>query len=141
MSPAVDFHDPTFWEREPAIVIGLVTAVLGFAASLGLHVSNETVGAIGGAITAVFALAASFFIRTKVTSPATAAEGSRAKAALAGQLSSAQIQAQSATVRATQAEGMLAQVGQPADGGYNPGSALHPMAVLPELPATEGNPA
>lgn len=138
---------PNFWQREPALVIGVVVAILSAAASFGLHVSNEQIGGITAAITALMALVGAIVARKVVTSPAAAAENSRQKAEIAGRLSAAQLQTDQARTRqlvaedhAASAEGLLTMLGggiRPPDHA-NPASALHPLAFDPVVPAQEG---
>lgn len=64
----------SYWQREPARLVGQVTALLGLLAACGLQLSDETVSAITSLAGAVAALAGFYFVREKVTSPVTAAE-------------------------------------------------------------------
>lgn len=54
------------WGREPALIIGVVNALLAVAVGFGLDVTPEQVGLVNAAVAAVLA----FLVRTQVT-PAT----------------------------------------------------------------------
>lgn len=58
------------WNREPALVLGAVQALVALAVAFGLHLTSEQVGAVMAAAAAVVALVT----RRTVTSPATAAQ-------------------------------------------------------------------
>ena len=66
--------DPTFWDKEPAIIIGVVTAVLALATAFGLGMTQDQQMAILGVVAAALALIGSVVVRSQVTSPATAAK-------------------------------------------------------------------
>lgn len=55
------------WANEPALVVGVVTALLSVAAAFGLALNEEQIAAIVGVVTAVGAVVASFVIRSQVT--------------------------------------------------------------------------
>ena len=46
----------TLWNREPAIIIGAVTAMISLAVGFGLDITAEQVGLITAAVTAVLSL-------------------------------------------------------------------------------------
>lgn len=51
------------WNREPALFIGLISAIMALVVSFGLELSADQVGAIMAVTTAVLA----FITRSKVT--------------------------------------------------------------------------
>ena len=51
------------FNREPALVLGLIAAVIALAIGFGLNISTEQVGLIMAAVTALFAVV----VRAKVT--------------------------------------------------------------------------
>lgn len=60
------------WQTEPAAIIGLTKALLEVGAGLGLSISDQKSAAIVSGVAAVLTLLATFFARSKVSSPATA---------------------------------------------------------------------
>jgi len=67
------------WQREPAVILGLLDALVVLGAAFGLELSGAQVGAVAGFVTAVQV----FVTHQVVTSPATAAgieyQGQRVK--------------------------------------------------------------
>jgi uncharacterized membrane protein len=61
----------SFWKNEPAVLIGMVTAIIvagiGLLTAFGINVSQEQAGAITGLVGALMALVLSFITRSKVT--------------------------------------------------------------------------
>ena len=55
------------FSREPAVIIGLVNALIALAVGFGLHVTPAQVGLINAAVTAILSLVT----RSQVSSPAT----------------------------------------------------------------------
>lgn len=68
--PARTTTPPTLWGREPALILGAVSAALAVAVGFGLPVTPEQVGLIMAAVTALVALA----VRTQVTPAAMTVE-------------------------------------------------------------------
>lgn len=72
-----------YWQEEPARLSGQVAALLALLAACGLQLSSQTTAAITVLAAGVAALAGAYFLRTKVTSPATAARTATQLASLA----------------------------------------------------------
>ncbi|HEY4895213.1 MAG TPA: hypothetical protein VII01_03910 [Solirubrobacteraceae bacterium] len=66
--------DPTFWDKEPALIIGVVTAILALATAFGLGMTSDQQTAILGIVAAALALIGSIVVRSQVASPATVAK-------------------------------------------------------------------
>src|ERR1035437_8347754 len=66
--------DPSFWDKEPALIIGVVTAILALATAFGLGMTHDQQMAILGVVAAALALIGSVVVRSHGTSPATAAK-------------------------------------------------------------------
>lgn len=60
---------PSFWQREPALLVGQVTTIIGIITGAGFAVSSHATGIAIGAATVV-ADAALVLVRRQVTSPA-----------------------------------------------------------------------
>lgn len=127
------YRDPTWWQKEPTIIIGFLTALATVAASLGFNVSNETAGGITSAITFVFIIGGSLFIRRQVDSPATSALRSRNAAALHGQVQTAEATAETQTYALETLAWLKANPPEQEPTGPSPDSALHPLAVTPPI--------
>jgi quinol-cytochrome oxidoreductase complex cytochrome b subunit len=63
--------DPNFWQREPAIIVGVVTAALTLATAFGLGLTADQQTAILGFVGAGLALIGSLVVRSQVTPTAT----------------------------------------------------------------------
>jgi hypothetical protein len=63
----------TWWEKEPALIVGLVQAVIVLAIAFGVSLSPTQTAAILGVTSALTAIIGSFVTRSQVTSPATIA--------------------------------------------------------------------
>jgi hypothetical protein len=62
----------SWWQKEPARIIGQIHALLALAAALGFVLNDKTTAAIVAAATAIAAVLSAEVVRSKVTSPATA---------------------------------------------------------------------
>lgn len=106
----------SFWQREPAALVGQVQAVLGICASAGLAISDHTTAAIVAAATVAANLLALILVRSQVTSPAHAQQ--------------LQQTAAEATDAAGNAQGVAAMyqlAGTPEDEQPAPGSLEEPV--------------
>ena len=55
------------WAKEPAMVVGVVSALIAVAAAIGLAVTDELAEAIYAAITAIGAILGALITRSQVT--------------------------------------------------------------------------
>jgi hypothetical protein len=55
------------WANEPAVVVGVVVALLGLAGAFGLALNEEQTAAIVGVVTAVGAIVSSLVVRSRVS--------------------------------------------------------------------------
>jgi hypothetical protein len=62
----------SYWQEEPARLTGQVAALLALLTAAGLQLSSQTTAAITTLASGLAVLAGAYFLRTKVTSPATA---------------------------------------------------------------------
>lgn len=69
----MSWSDRVNWQTEPLAIIGLTKAILEVGAGAGLQISGSTTAAIVADVTAVVTVLATFFGRSKVSSPATKA--------------------------------------------------------------------
>jgi hypothetical protein len=72
----------SYWQEEPARLTGQVAALLALLTAAGLQLSSQTSAAISVLASGVAALLGAYFLRTKVTSPATASRTAAQLAAL-----------------------------------------------------------
>ena len=63
----------SYWQEEPARLTGQVAALIALLTACGLQLSSQTTAAITVLAAGVASFAGAYFLRTKVTSPATAA--------------------------------------------------------------------
>lgn len=61
------------WDKEPALIIGLVQAALVLAVAFGVHLNPAQTASILGFTSAVTAIVGAFITRSQVSSPATTA--------------------------------------------------------------------
>ena len=62
--------DPSWWEKEPALITGLVTSVIVLAVAFGAPIGEDQKTAILGVVAALLSFLGSLVIRENVYSPA-----------------------------------------------------------------------